>query len=322
MDIVKIVPTAINHNRGIAFRHSGCVQQAVKTTNQSQVLDRRIANRLMFSFIKSLRRKSKKAVSEVEDDRPSVTAQQLVQTFHSESALCDPAQRDLLIEAAACTQQQIDMRRGMHEVQHAAIERCRALGDLQKSVASLRKCHSEVSSAAVRASTHLDVARHGPIQMLEDTASSVEERMDSLRSMAGFVEEASACLSEELNAYTARSRRASLQRSSRSFESSRRGSFDSTARDSMDYSSRGSMDYSMYEQSREFAPVRRSMDESALRSAIAEAETYIDQVTQGWAGINVVAFQREVASVHRLVSQYEQSTTRRAEMLERMVSTK
>ena len=79
------------------------------------------------------------------------------------------------------------------------------------------------------------------------------------------------------------------------------------------------MDYSMYEQSREFAPVRGSMDESALRSAIAEAETYIDQVTQGWAGINVVAFQREVASVHRLVSQYEQSTARRAAVLEPVV---
>lgn len=76
------------------------------------------------------------------------------------------------------------------------------------------------------------------------------------------------------------------------------------------------MDYSMYEQSREFAPLRGSMDETALRAAIAEAETYIDQVTQGWAGINVVAFQREVASVSRLVTQYEHSNARRAAILE------
>eukprot|EP00892_Ulva_mutabilis_P005764 jgi/Ulvmu1/355/UM001_0361.1 len=275
----------------------------------------------MFSFIKSFRRKSKKAIQRVEEEQPTITAQQLVETFHSESALCDPAQRNLLIQAAACTQQQIDMRRGVSEVQYDAIERCHALGDLQRSVISLRKCHSEVSSRAERAGTHLDVARNGPIQMLEETAHSVEQRMDSLRSMTGFVEEASACLSEELNAYTARSRRASMQRSfaSRSFES-RRSSFDSSERGSMDYSSRGSMDYSMYEQSREFAPLRGSMDESALRAAIAEAETYIDQVTQGWAGINVVAFQREVVSVHRLVSQYENSTARRAEVLEPMLT--
>lgn len=276
----------------------------------------------MFSFIKSLRRKSKKAIQDVKDSQYSMTAQQLVETFHSESALCDPAQRRMLIEAAACTQQQIDMRKGMYEAQQAAIERCRALGELQRSVTDLRSEHSDASSRAVRARTHLDVAQNGPIQMLQETASSVEERMDSLRSMAGFVEEASACLSEELNRATARSRRASMQRgrSSRSFEfSSRRCSIDSTVRGSMD-SSRGSMDYSMYEVSREFAPVRGSMDESALRSAIAEAETYIDQVTQGWAGINVVAFQREVASVNRLVTQYEQSTVRRAAMLDQMAS--
>lgn len=276
----------------------------------------------MFTFIKSLRRKSKKAIQDVKESQHSMTAQQLVETFHSESALCDPAQRRVLIEAAACTQQQIDMRKGMYEAQQAAIERCRALGELQRSVTDLRNEHSDASSRAVRARTHLDVAQNGPIQMLQETASSVEERMDSLRSMAGFVEEASACLSEELNRATARSRQSSMHRnrSSRSFESSsRRCSIDSTVRGSMD-SSRGSMDYSMYEVSREFAPVRGSMDESALRAAIAEAETYIDQVTQGWAGINVVAFQREVASVSRLVTQYEQSTTRRAAALDQMVS--
>lgn len=270
----------------------------------------------MFSFIKSLKRKSKKALQDVKDSQESITAQQLVETFHSESALCDPAQRRVLVEAAACTQQQIDMRRGMYEAQQAAIERCRALGELQRSVAHLRGEHSAVSSRAVRARTHLDVAQNGPIQMLEDTTHAVEERMDSLRSMTGFVEEASACLSEEINRATAKRASMHRRRSSRSFESSSRGcSFDSVPRGSFE-SSRGSMDYSMYEQSREFAPLRGSMDETALRAAIAEAETYIDQVTQGWAGINVVAFQREVASVSRLVTQYEHSNARRAAILE------
>lgn len=274
----------------------------------------------MFSFIKSLRRKSKKALQDVKESEHSMTAQQLVETFHSESALCDPAQRQVLIEAAACTQQQIDMRRGMYEAQQAAIERCRDLGELQRSVAHLRGENSAVSSRAFRAQTHLDVAHSGPIQMLEESTSAVEERMDSLRSMTGFVEEASACLSEELNRATAKRATMQRRRTSRSFEStSRRGSFDSIARSSFE-SSRRSMDYSVYDLSREFAPLRGSMDETALRAAIAEAETYIDQVTQGWAGINVVAFQREVASVSRLVTQYEHSNARRSAMLNPTVS--
>lgn len=275
----------------------------------------------MFSFIKSLRRKSKQAIQDGNDLQHTMTAQQLVQTFHSESALCEPARRRMLIQAAACTQQQIDLRKSMSEAQSDAIQSCRDLGDLQKSVEHLRVEHSDVSSRAVRARTHLDVARNGPIQMLEETAHSVEERMDSLRSMTGFVEEASACLSEELNRATARSRRASMRRSigSRSFDRNNRHSFESSVRGSLD-SSRASMDYSMYDFSRDFASLRGSMDETALRAAIAEAETYIDQVTQGWAGINVVAFQREVASVSRLVSQYEQSTANRAATLDRMLS--
>jgi chemotaxis protein histidine kinase CheA len=253
----------------------------------------------MFKFLRFHRKKGK--AIEPAPELPDFTASQLVQRFHSESALCDPSHRRILIEAAETTQAQIQLRKEASNARQMAVDRCHALAELQSSVVSVRQSQDEIRCRAKMVEDHIG-AHDAPRTFLEGKTSEFEQKIDSLRAMTGMVEQATVCLEEDM--------RKTAQRRARS-----RSKSTSRARESMEYKwgVRGSVEYQTAASSyTDLGPVRASFEaEGSLTDLIKEAHDHLDEVPRRWEKVDTEALHREIAEVKLLLQQYEASTMRR-----------
>jgi hypothetical protein len=156
----------------------------------------------MFKFLK-FKRKKERAAIEAPINPADITAQQLVERFHSESALCDPSRRRLLLDAAVCTQDEIELRALTVDVRHRAGERCRELGQLQQGIVTVRQSQDDMRQCADIIDAHMK-AHNAAVDKLEETAQHTEDRFDSLVRMAANVEQASQMLSDNMQALARR----------------------------------------------------------------------------------------------------------------------
>lgn len=255
----------------------------------------------MFKF---LRRKKKGQAIQPAPEEYDMTAQQLVERFHSEGCLCDPHQRRILMDAAACTQQQIDLRCHTEEAQKVAAQQCMALSELQTNIVSLRESDCDLKHRAMRVHTHIDVVR-APMEYLEtEKVAGYEERFDSLNSMTDMVTEAAGTLTVELNTVA--------QRRARSRQSRGRASRSRSFMSSIDRAISGEVSSAQPPETIEFLPLNDNMDSDAIADAYREAETYIDQVSAGWCAFDTDALRCDIESVRELLAEYEACTARRA----------
>lgn len=262
----------------------------------------------MFKFLR--RKKKGQAIGPVPEEY-DITAQQLVQRFHSEGSLCDPRQRRILLDAAACTQQQIDLRLNKEEAHKAAAEQCTVLSELQTNIVSLRESDCDLKHAAMRVHTHIDVVR-APMEYLEtEKVACYEERIDSLISMTEKIEQATGCLEEELRTVAKRRARSRQSRAT----ASRSRSFMS----SIDRAISTEVSSAMPPEAVEFLPVHENMNPEAIADAYREAETYIEQVTNGWVAFDTDRLRRDVEGVRELLAEYEACTARRAAQLQKFL---
>eukprot|EP00892_Ulva_mutabilis_P005775 jgi/Ulvmu1/356/UM001_0362.1 len=259
----------------------------------------------MFKFLR--RRKKGQAIGPVPEEF-DITAQQLVQRFHSEGSLCDTRQRGILLDAAACTQQQIDLRLNKEQAHKAAVEQCNALSELQTNIVSLRESDSDLKHTALRVHTHIDVVR-APMEYLEtEKVACYEERFESLISMTEKIEQATGCLEEEL--------RTVAQRRARSRQSRARASRSRSFMSSVDRGISTEVSSVMPLENVEFLPVNENMDHEAIADAYREAESYIEQVTSGWAALDTDGLRSGIDGVRELLAEYEACTARRAAKLQ------
>lgn len=255
----------------------------------------------MFKFLR--RRKKGQAIGPAPEEF-DITAQQLVQRFHSEGSLCDPRQRRILLDAAACTQQQIDLRLHTEEAQKAAAKQCMALSELQTNIVSLRESDCDLKHAAMRVHTHIDVVR-APMEYLEnEKVACYEERIDSLISMTEKIEQATGCLEEEL--------RTVAQKRARSRHSRGRASRSRSFMSSIDRDVSAEVSSARPPEEVEFLPVNENMDPEGIADAYREAEAYIDQVTAGWCAFDTDGLRNDIEGVRELLAEYEACTARRA----------
>lgn len=261
----------------------------------------------MFKFLR--RRRKGQAIGPAPDVF-DITAQQLVQRFHSEGSLCDPRQRRMLLDAAACTQQQIDLHWDKNEAKQTAAQQCMVLSELQTNIVSLRESDYDLKRAALRVHTHIDVVK-APMEYLEtEKVACYEERIDSLISMTEKIEEATGCLEEELR---------SAERRARSRHSRSRASRSRSFMSSIDRGVSAEFSSAQPPEAMEFLPVSESMGPDALADAYREAEAYIDQVTAGWCAFDTDGLRNDIESVRELLAEYEECTARREAQVQRFL---
>ena len=254
----------------------------------------------MFKFLRKKNIiKQKKTPAE---DCPDFTAQQLVQRFHSESALCDPSHRQILIEAAEETHAQIQLRQNAADVKHQAAERCQQLATLQTSVTDLRASHDDMLGRAERMRTHI-IVHNAPIPDLEERACGYEQKIHSLAEMADMVQQATDELEVNL--------KKSAQKRTRSRSKARvRNSLESNAQFGI------GLDYEASASCMEFGRGRLSIDdETALVDLVKQTHDYLDEIPRRWDSIYTDALHAELTGVKELLEVYEESTRRREERL-------
>lgn len=252
----------------------------------------------MFKFLRKKNIiKQKKSPTE---DIPDFTAQQLVQRFHSESALCDPSHRHILIEAAEETHAQIQLRQHTVDVKHQAAERCQQLATLQTSVSDLRASHDDMLGRAERMRTHI-IVHNAPIPDLEERTCGYEQKIHSLAEMADMVQQATDELEVNL--------KKSAQKRARSRSKAH-------TRDSLEFGGKaqfgGGLPYESSASCMEFGPGRVSLDdETSLVDLVKQTHDYLDEIPRRWANIDTDALHAELAAVKELLGVYEDSTRRR-----------
>jgi hypothetical protein len=255
----------------------------------------------MFKFLKNLKPKKGKVIEPAEVF-PDITAQQLVQRFHSESALCDPSHRRILLEAAEETHAQIQLRSKATSVKNDAANRCRDLVHLQSSVTDLRASQQDLHARATVMQDHI-AAHDAPIPFIQDKTDEVENKMRSLVAMTDMIQEAAGTLEVDL--------KASAQKRARSRNRARmRSSLEQHAQ------GMGELDFDPSASCLEFGRSRVDLDmERPLTELVRETHEYLDENSRTWEQIDMNALNKELAAVKVLLEEYEESTLRREERL-------
>jgi hypothetical protein len=261
----------------------------------------------MFKFLrKKTTKKQKKGTPEIEarEEFPDFTAQQLVQRFHSESSLCDPSHRRILIEAAEETHAQIQLRQSTLDVRQQAADSCRQLKKLQTSVTDLRASQQDIDVRATLVQDHIAV-HNAPIPMLEQKTDEYQERIVSLVAMTDMIQQAAETVEGDWKACV-------QQRRARSHSKAAR------LRDSLD--SKGQLgcglDYETSVSCMEFGRGQATVDaERPLADLIKETHDYIDENARTWQNIDPEALHKELAAVKELLEVYEESTRSREERI-------
>ena len=250
----------------------------------------------MFKFLRKIKQKKKQC-----EQFPDFTPQQLVQRFHSESALCDPSHRHILIEAAEQTHAQIQIRQHAADVKRQAVEGCRQLSELQTSTIDLRESRETIHGRAKLMEDHISVYE-APIEgYLKEKTDENEEKIHSLVQMADMVLQATDTLEMDL--------RASAQRLARSRSKAR-------MRQSMEHAQfKSGLDFDPSASCTEFGPGRLSVGETSLVELVKQTLDYLDEIPRRWEHIDTDALHKELDEVHELLEEYEDSTRRREERL-------
>jgi chromosome segregation ATPase len=133
-------------------------------------------------------------------DDDSTTAQQLVERFHSESTLCSDRRRGLaMYYAAEQTRHEIQLTDSVLSLRENVLGSCRHLGELDTNLTRLRQSQEDVRQTFRTAEATLAAQR----VMMDDLGQKTQETQDKLtclETMTSCVTEATAMLSENIQA--------------------------------------------------------------------------------------------------------------------------
>lgn len=263
---------------------------------------------MVFKFLRKkniLKKKKGSGQIDAAEEFPDFTPQQLVQRFHSESALCDPSHRRMLIEAAEETRALMQLHETTVDVKHRAAKHCQKLAQMQSSVTDLRASQQEIELRARSCQDHI-AAHNAPIQeVLTKQTDEVEDKIFSLVEMTDMIQQAVETVEEDCHAVQqkrARSRSNARLRASMESKSQMGGCFD--------------LDQEPSVSCMEFGPCRTTVDaEKPIAEVVKESNEYLDETARLWALIDPDALCKELADVQMLLEEYEVSTRRREERL-------